>query len=66
MRTRSTTDPATLEPAFTVFYRKHRDEVLRYAWQFAGPHSDADDIAAEAWARACEAWPRITNPRPWV
>ena len=33
---------------------------------FLALYSDADDITAEAWARACEAWPRIINPRPWV
>lgn len=66
MRTGSETDPAPPDRGFSDFYRKHRDEVRRYAWQLAGPHADVDNITAEAWARACEAWPRIDMPRPWV
>jgi RNA polymerase sigma-70 factor (ECF subfamily) len=57
---------AAVKPAFSEFYQAHRDEVLRFARHQAGPGADAENIAAEAWARACASWTGITEPRPWV
>jgi DNA-directed RNA polymerase specialized sigma24 family protein len=54
------------KPPFADFYAWYRDEVLRFTWHYAGPDADAENIAAEAWARACAEWPKITQPRPWI
>ncbi|GAA0818830.1 RNA polymerase sigma factor [Streptosporangium amethystogenes subsp. fukuiense] len=57
-------DPPKL--SFTDFYRTHRSEVIGFLWHYAGPGMDAEDIAAEAFARAFAKWDRITQPRPWI
>lgn len=63
---RNRTDPVPPESEFENFFRRHRDPVLRYARQLAGPYADAENIAQEAWVRAYKYWSEISDPRPWV
>jgi RNA polymerase sigma-70 factor, ECF subfamily len=58
--------PDADDERFAAFYARHRDEVLRFAFQQAGTGLDAEDIASEAWKRAYVDWRRIRQPRPWV
>jgi RNA polymerase sigma-70 factor (ECF subfamily) len=59
-------DPARFE---RIYYRRWH-EVFRYAWLIARNHHDAEDIAAEAFRRALEAWSAGNGSRgevmPWL
>jgi DNA-directed RNA polymerase specialized sigma24 family protein len=52
--------------SFGEFYGIYRDAVLRFARHQAGPDTNAENIAVEAWIQVCDSWDRITDPRPWV
>jgi RNA polymerase sigma-70 factor (ECF subfamily) len=52
--------------SFTDFYRRTYSEVLHFVWQYAAPGIDAEEVVAEAFARACARWPELDYPRPWV
>jgi RNA polymerase sigma-70 factor, ECF subfamily len=58
--------PKADDEQFVAFYSKYRDEVLRFAYQQAGPGFDTENIASEAWKRAYINWRHIRQPRPWV
>ena len=48
-------------------YRKHADELVRFATGVVGPF-DAQDVVVDAWLRAtnAEAWPTVTNHRAYL
>jgi RNA polymerase sigma factor (sigma-70 family) len=54
------------QPAFTAFYKAHREPVLRFARHYGAKHLDVEAIVAEAWARAYAIWPSLADPRPWL
>jgi RNA polymerase sigma-70 factor (ECF subfamily) len=43
------------ERAFDELVRRHRQAVYRAAWRLTGNHADADDLAQEAFVRACRS-----------
>lgn len=43
------------ERAFDELVHRHRQAVYRVAWRLTGNHADADDLAQEAFVRACRS-----------
>ena len=55
--------------SFADFYTTARDPVYRAVLLATRRPADAEDAVAEAFARACERWPRLSdhpNPTAWV
>jgi len=69
LRAQTSTELEGLE-AFERLYDRTWGDVYRYAWIVARNHHDAEDIAAEAFRRALEAWSAGRGPRgevlPWL
>jgi RNA polymerase sigma factor (sigma-70 family) len=54
---------------FEEFYRSSRDECLRTVLVIVGDHDRAQEIVAEAFARACASWRTVSGhpaPAAWV
>jgi RNA polymerase sigma factor (sigma-70 family) len=54
---------------FAEFYRSSRDDCLRTVLVIAGDQDSAQDLVAEAFARACACWPTVGRhpaPAAWV
>jgi RNA polymerase sigma-70 factor (sigma-E family) len=54
---------------FTEFYRSDRDACLRAVLAVVGERAPAEDLVAEAFARAWASWPTVRRhpaPRAWV
>ncbi|MER5380491.1 sigma-70 family RNA polymerase sigma factor [Streptomyces sp. NPDC002688] len=54
---------------FEEFYRRGRDVCLRAVLAAVGDRQLAEDLVAEAFARAWAAWPRVRGhpaPRAWI
>jgi RNA polymerase sigma factor (sigma-70 family) len=55
---------------FERVYRATWPDVFRYAWILTRQRQDAEDVAAEAYRRALEAWDEGRGPggdaRPWL
>lgn len=62
-------DAARPAPAFAAFYRSHVADVTRLVYTLVGSWSAAEDLAAEAFVRACRDWDRVGSferPGSWV
>lgn len=48
-------------------YRKHADDLVRFATGVVGPF-DAQDVVTDAWLKAtrAKAWPSVTNHRAYL
>jgi RNA polymerase sigma-70 factor (ECF subfamily) len=56
-------------PAFAEFYATARDDCLRTVWAVTQDADLAEDLVAEAFARAWAAWPKVSHhdaTRAWV
>jgi DNA-directed RNA polymerase specialized sigma24 family protein len=56
-------------PDFADFYRDAKDDCLRTVVISTGDRELAQDLVAEAFARACASWRKVArhpNPRAWV
>jgi RNA polymerase sigma-70 factor (sigma-E family) len=56
-------------PDFADFYRDAKDDCLRTVVISTGDRDLAQDLVAEAFARACASWRKVArhpNPRAWV
>jgi RNA polymerase sigma-70 factor (sigma-E family) len=56
-------------PDFADFYRDAKDDCLRTVMISTGDPELAQDLVAEAFARACASWPKVArhpNPTAWV
>jgi RNA polymerase sigma-70 factor (sigma-E family) len=54
---------------FEEFFREHYGEVVRSMRLVAGDHARAEELAQEAFTRACRHWPRVSRldrPVAWV
>ncbi|HUN34546.1 MAG TPA: sigma-70 family RNA polymerase sigma factor [Trebonia sp.] len=54
---------------FADFYREAKDECLRTVVISTGDQEQAQDLVAEAFARACASWRQVSrhpNPKAWV
>ena len=54
---------------FAEFYRSSRDECLRTVMVITGDHDSAQELVAEAFARACASWRTVSGhpePAAWV
>src|ERR1039457_1721192 len=54
---------------FAEFYRRSRDECLRTVLISVGDQDTAQELVAEAFARACASWRRVSRhpaPAAWV
>ena len=54
---------------FADFYREAKDECLRTVVISTGDQEQAQDLVAEAFARACASWRKVSrhpNPKAWV
>jgi RNA polymerase sigma factor (sigma-70 family) len=59
----------TRRPDFAEFYRRSRDDCLRAVVISTGDADRAQDLVAEAFARACALWGTVSahpNPQGWV
>jgi RNA polymerase sigma factor (sigma-70 family) len=59
----------TLRPDFAEFYRRSRDACLRAVLVSIGDQETAEELVAEAFARACASWRTVSmHPAPaaWV
>jgi RNA polymerase sigma factor (sigma-70 family) len=59
----------TLRPDFAEFYRRSRDDCLRAVLISVGDRDQAQDMVAEAFARACASWGTVGRhpaPQAWV
>ena len=59
----------TQRPDFAEFYRTSRDECLRTVLVSVGDLDTAQDLVAEAFARACASWRTVSRhpaPAAWV
>jgi RNA polymerase sigma factor (sigma-70 family) len=59
----------TLRPDFAEFYRRSRDDCLRAVLISVGDRDRAQDLVAEAFARACASWGTVGRhpaPQAWV
>ena len=63
-------DPGAAPPTFEAIYADHQRDVLRYAALMLRDPDEAADIAAEAFARAWDAWSDgrgpTGRPLPWL
>jgi DNA-directed RNA polymerase specialized sigma24 family protein len=59
-----------IEPSgFAEFYREAKDECLFAVLVSVGDRDTAEDLLAEAFARACASWPKVSRhpaPAAWV
>ena len=58
-----------MTPDFADFYRDAKDDCLRTVVISTGDRELAQDLVAEAFARACASWRKVArhpNPRAWV
>lgn len=58
-----------MTPDFAEFYRDAKDDCLRTVVIGTGDRELAQDLVAEAFARACASWRKVArhpNPRAWV
>lgn len=56
-------------PGFADFYAAARDDCLRTVLAVTGDRQEAEDLVAEAFARAWASWQRVSGhpvPRAWV
>jgi RNA polymerase sigma-70 factor (sigma-E family) len=56
-------------PDFADFYRDAKDDCLRTVVISTGDREQAQDLVAEAFARACASWRKVSrhpNPKAWV
>lgn len=56
-------------PGFADFYETARDDCLRTVLAVTGDRQEAEDLVAEAFARAWASWQRVSRhpvPRAWV
>jgi DNA-directed RNA polymerase specialized sigma24 family protein len=56
-------------PDFADFYRDVKDDCLRTVVISTGDRELAQDLVAEAFARACASWRKVArhpNPKAWV
>jgi DNA-directed RNA polymerase specialized sigma24 family protein len=56
-------------PDFADFYRDAKDDCLRTLVISTGDRELAQDLVAEAFARACASWRKVArhpNPKAWV
>jgi RNA polymerase sigma-70 factor (sigma-E family) len=54
---------------FADFYREAKDDCLRTVVISTGDQEQAQDLVAEAFARACASWRKVSrhpNPKAWV
>jgi RNA polymerase sigma factor (sigma-70 family) len=54
---------------FAEFYRSFRDDCLRTVLLIVGDQDNAQELVAEAFARACACWPAVSRhpaPAAWV
>jgi RNA polymerase sigma-70 factor (ECF subfamily) len=54
---------------FEEFYRRSKDECLRTVLISVGDQDKAQDLVAEAFARACASWRKVSShpaPAAWV
>ena len=62
-------DPAD-RPSFEEVYRRHERDIVRYLTLLLGRPDDAEDVAADAFGRAFEAWRAgrgpAGRPLPWL
>jgi RNA polymerase sigma factor (sigma-70 family) len=59
----------TQRPDFAEFYRTSRDECLRTVLVSVGDQDTAQELVAEAFARACASWRTVSRhpaPAAWV
>lgn len=59
----------TSRPDFAEFYRRSRDDCLRAVLISVGDRDRAQDLVAEAFARACASWSTVGRhpaPQAWV
>src|SRR5580692_1419992 len=59
----------TPAPDFAEFYRRSRDDCLRAVVISVGDRDRAQDLVAEAFARACASWGTVgahPAPQAWV
>jgi RNA polymerase sigma factor (sigma-70 family) len=59
----------TSRPDFAEFYRRSRDDCLRAVLISVGDRDRAQDLVAEAFARACASWGTVGRhpaPQAWV
>ena len=59
----------TQRPDFAEFYRRSRDECLRAVVISVGDQDSAQELVAEAFARACVSWRTVSKhpaPAGWV
>jgi RNA polymerase sigma factor (sigma-70 family) len=59
----------TLRPDFAEFYRTSRDGCLRAVLVSIGDQDTAEELVAEAFARACASWRTVSRhpaPAAWV
>ena len=58
-----------MTPEFADFYRDAKDDCLRTVVISTGDRELAQDLVAEAFARACASWRKVArhpNPKAWV
>jgi RNA polymerase sigma factor (sigma-70 family) len=64
------TPPPDDRPSFEEVYRRHERDVVRYLTLMLGDPDDAQDLAADAFRRALEAWRDgrgpAGRPLPWL
>lgn len=62
--------PSNDRPTFEEVYRRHERDVVRYLTLMLGDPDDAQDLAADAFRRALEAWRDgrgpAGRPLPWL
>jgi DNA-directed RNA polymerase specialized sigma24 family protein len=59
----------TQRPDFAEFYRSSRDDCLRTVLVIVGDQDSAQELVAEAFARACTSWRTVSRhpaPAAWV
>jgi RNA polymerase sigma factor (sigma-70 family) len=59
----------TQRPGFAEFYRRSRDDCLRTVLISVGDQDTAQELVAEAFARACASWRTVSRhpaPAAWV
>jgi RNA polymerase sigma-70 factor (ECF subfamily) len=52
--------------SFEVVYRAERSKLIRYLMSMGAGQHQADDAVQAAFARACDRWDTIRQPRAWL